>query len=127
ALLVQVVRILADNAIKFTPSGVHVRVRLRRVDGQAELTVADTGEGFPLELRTAIFDRFQQSRNPRTRQHGGLGLGLAIVRHLVEAHGGSVGADSPGSGQGATFTVSLPLTDGVAALRSAPAPTHEPS
>ena len=127
ARLEQVVRNLVDNAIKFTPSGGHVRVRLRRVDDQAELTVADTGEGFPPELRTAIFDRFQQSRNPRTRQQGGLGLGLAIVRHLVEAHGGSVAADSPGSGRGATFTVSLPLTDGVAALRTGSSRSDEPS
>ncbi len=127
ARLEQVVRNLVDNAIKFTPSGGHVRVRLQRMEDRAELTVADTGEGFPPELRTAIFDRFQQSRNPRTRQHGGLGLGLAIVRHLVEAHGGSVTADSPGAGRGATFTVSLPLTDGVAALRTGPSRSDEPS
>ncbi len=127
ARLEQVVRNLVDNAIKFTPSGGHVRVLLEPTDGEARLTVADTGEGFPPELRTAIFDRFQQSRNPRTRQHGGLGLGLAIVRHLVEAHRGSVAADSKGPGRGATFTIRIPLGDGLEVPRTAPPSGHEPA
>jgi CheY-like chemotaxis protein/uncharacterized membrane protein YtjA (UPF0391 family) len=86
-------------------------VRLSQVDGHVELAVIDTGEGFPNELRTVIFDRFRQSRTPLTRRHGGLGLGLAIVRHLVEEHGGTVNAESPGPGKGATFTIRLPLAD----------------
>src|SRR4029077_4173824 len=83
----QVVRNLVENAVKFTPSGGRVMVRLSQVDSHVELAVIDTGEGFPSELRTVIFDRFRQSRTPLTRRHGGLGLGLAIVRHLVEEHG----------------------------------------
>jgi PAS domain S-box-containing protein len=126
ARLEQVIRNLIDNAIKFTPSGGRVRVRLQQLDREAELTVSDTGEGFPPELRATIFDRFQQSRNPRTRQHGGLGLGLAIVRHLIEAHGGTVSADSPGPGRGATFRIRIPLADGLAALRSVPGRAEEP-
>ena len=107
----QVVRNLVENAVKFTPSGGRVMVRLSQVDGHVELAVTDTGEGFPSELRTVIFDRFRQSRTPLTRRHGGLGLGLAIVRHLVEEHGGTVNAQSPGPGKGATFTIRLPLAD----------------
>jgi PAS domain S-box-containing protein len=110
ARLEQVVRNLVDNAIKFTPAGGRVAVRLAGTDGhQAELTVSDTGEGFPVARRDAIFDRFEQSGTRHTRRHGGLGLGLAIVRHLVEAHGGTIAAHSAGPGTGATFTVRLPL------------------
>ncbi len=118
ARLEQVVRNLVENAIKFTPAGGRVVVRLRQVGRAAELTVADTGEGFPAELRSAIFDRFHQSTTPRTRRHGGLGLGLAIVRHLVEEHRGSVVAESPGAGAGATFTVRLPLADAALPVRA---------
>jgi PAS domain S-box-containing protein len=103
--LEQVVRNLVDNAIKFTPAGGRVEVRLGKIEGQAELTVSDTGEGFPADVRDAIFDRFHQSGTPGTRRHGGLGLGLAIVRHLVEAHGGTIAAHSGGVGTGATFTI----------------------
>ena len=109
--LEQVVRNLVDNAIKFTPAGGRIGVTLRRKDGQAELVVSDSGEGFPPTRRDLIFDRFQQAAEPHTRRHGGLGLGLAIVRHLVEEHGGAVTADSPGPGQGAVFTVRLPVAD----------------
>jgi PAS domain S-box-containing protein len=107
----QVVRNLVENAVKFTPAGGRVMVRLAKVDRHVELTVTDTGEGFPSDLRTVIFDRFRQSRTPLTRRYGGLGLGLAIVRHLVEEHGGSVSAQSRGPGKGATFTIRLPLAD----------------
>src|SRR4029077_7541470 len=115
----QVVRNLVENAVKFTPSGGRVMVRLSQVDSHVELAVIDTGEGFPSELRTVIFDRFRQSRTPLTRRHGGLGLGLAIVRHLVEEHGGTVTADSPGPGRGATLTLTLPLADGTLPVRPA--------
>ncbi len=117
ARLDQVVRNLVENAIKFTPAGGRVTVRLARMEREAEITVTDTGDGFPAELRSAIFARFHQSATPRTRHHGGLGLGLAIVRHLVEEHGGSVMADSPGPGRGATFVVRLPLADGIFPIR----------
>jgi len=127
ARLEQVIRNLVDNAIKFTPSGGRVGVLLEHVGREARLTVTDTGEGFPPQLRAAIFDRFQQSRNPRTRQHGGLGLGLAIVRHLVEAHGGSVAADSEGPGKGATFTIRIPLADGLEVPRTAAPFGREPA
>ena len=113
ARLDQVVRNLVENAVKFTPAGGRVTVRLAQVGREAEIVVTDTGDGFPAELRSAIFARFHQSTTPRTRRHGGLGLGLAIVRHLVEEHGGSVMADSAGPGRGATFTVRLPLADAV--------------
>jgi CheY-like chemotaxis protein len=117
ARLEQVVRNLVENAIKFTPAGGQVTVRLSSVGQRAELVVADTGDGFPAEMRSIIFDRFHQSSAPHTRRHGGLGLGLAIVRHLVEEHGGAVTADSPGPGRGATFTVTLPLADATLPVR----------
>jgi len=103
------VRNLVDNAIKFTPAGGRIGVTLRRKDGQAELVVSDSGEGFPPIRRDLIFDRFQQAAEPHTRRHGGLGLGLAIVRHLVDLHGGTVRAESEGEGRGATFVIGLPL------------------
>jgi signal transduction histidine kinase/ActR/RegA family two-component response regulator len=106
--LYQVVMNLVANAMKFTPAGGRVDVRLDRVDEAVRLVVSDTGEGIGAEELPLIFDRFHQVDRSHTRRHGGLGLGLAIVRHLVEAHGGSVRAESPGPGLGATFTVHLP-------------------
>jgi PAS domain S-box-containing protein len=126
ARLDQVVRNLVENAIKFTSAGGRVTVRLAQVGREAEIVVTDTGDGFPAELRSAIFARFHQSTTPRTRRHGGLGLGLAIVRHLVEEHGGSVMADSPGPGRGATFTVGLPLADAVPVRLPAPRAAEPP-
>jgi PAS domain S-box-containing protein len=114
----QVVRNLVENAVKFTSAGGRITVRLAQDDGHIELTVTDTGEGFPSEQHAVIFDRFRQSRTPLTRRHGGLGLGLAIVRHLVEEHGGTVRAASPGPGQGATFVMRLPLADAMVAPRA---------
>ncbi len=107
--LQQVVWNLLSNAIKFTPRGGRVEVRLRRVDAQAEVVVADTGQGIPPEFLPYVFDRFRQADGAITREHGGLGLGLAIVRHLVELHGGQIRAESEGAGRGATFRISLPL------------------
>jgi PAS domain S-box-containing protein len=107
--LQQVVWNLLSNAVKFTPRGGEVRVTLRRLNSHAEVTVADTGQGIAPEFLPFVFDRFRQADGSTTRQHGGLGLGLAIVRQLVELHGGRVRVESPGQGQGATFTVELPL------------------
>ena len=107
--LQQVVWNLLSNAIKFTPKGGNVLVRLRRVDSVAEITVSDNGQGINSQFLPHVFDRFSQADAASTRFFGGLGLGLAIVRHLVELHGGTVHAASAGEGQGATFTVCLPL------------------
>ncbi|HYE63950.1 MAG TPA: ATP-binding protein [Pyrinomonadaceae bacterium] len=107
--LQQVVWNLLSNAIKFTSKGGRVQVRLERVNSHVEIIVSDTGQGISPELLPFIFDRFRQADGSTSRTHGGLGLGLAIVRHLVELHGGTVQAKSLGEGQGATFTVKLPL------------------
>ena len=107
--LQQVVWNLLSNAIKFTPKGGRVQVRLERVNSHIEIAVTDTGGGIMPEFLPYVFDRFRQADGTYTRQHGGLGLGLSIVRHLVELHGGTVEASSNGEGQGATFTVKLPL------------------
>lgn len=125
--LQQIVWNLLSNAIKFTPSGGQVEVKLERVEGKAvqqslpsptqslpiadyaQISVTDTGRGINADFLPHIFESFQQEDISTTRKHGGLGLGLAIVHHLVEAHGGMIWADSPGEGQGATFTVRLPL------------------
>jgi CheY-like chemotaxis protein len=108
--LQQVVWNLVSNAIKFTPAGGGVAVRLKRHDEQVEIAVSDTGIGIAPEFLPYVFDRFRQADSSSTRKHGGLGLGLAIVRHLVELHGGTVMAESAGEGRGATFTIHLPLT-----------------
>ncbi len=99
---------LAHNAVKFTPSGGAVKVRLRYIDEQAEIEVTDSGIGIEPEFLPHVFDRFRQADGSITRKHGGLGLGLAIVQSLVEMHGGTVGVESPGLNQGATFRISLP-------------------
>jgi PAS domain S-box-containing protein len=107
--LQQIVWNLLSNAIKFTPKGGRVDVRLERVNSHVEIIVTDTGQGISTEFVPYVFERFRQADSSITRSYSGLGLGLAIVRHLVELHGGTVRADSPGEGQGATFTVKLPL------------------
>jgi PAS domain S-box-containing protein len=107
--LQQVVWNLLSNAIKFTPKGGRVEVSLKRVKSHVEITVADTGRGIAAEFLPHVFDRFRQADQTTTRTHGGLGLGLAIVRQLVELHGGSVHVESEGEGRGTSFTVSLPL------------------
>jgi PAS domain S-box-containing protein len=109
--LQQVVWNLLSNAIKFTPKGGRVVARLQQADGFAEIRVSDTGSGISPAFLPSIFDRFRQADSSYTRQHGGLGLGLAIVQHLVEMHSGSVKAESPGEGLGATLTVKLPLNE----------------
>jgi signal transduction histidine kinase/ActR/RegA family two-component response regulator len=109
--LQQVVWNLVSNAIKFTPKGGTAEVRLSRVDSNLELTVSDSGIGISEEFLPHVFERFRQADSSSTRSHGGLGLGLAIVRHLVELHGGTVSADSAGKGQGAKFTVQLPIAN----------------
>ena len=105
----QVLTNLILNAIKFTPGGGRITVGLERHGENARIAVRDTGVGIAPELLPHVFDRFRQADSTMTRTHGGLGLGLAIVRHLVELHGGRVRAESEGLGQGATFVVDLPL------------------
>jgi PAS domain S-box-containing protein len=107
--LQQILWNLISNAIKFTPNGGQVTICLRRLESQIQLQISDTGRGISAEFLPHVFDRFRQADSSTTRAFGGLGLGLAIVRHLVELHGGTIRADSPGEGQGATFTLILPL------------------
>ncbi len=124
--LQQVVWNLLSNAIKFTSAGGSIRVTVTRDGRQVVVSVADTGAGIPPDFLPHVFDRFRQADQTTTRVHGGLGLGLSIVKHLVELHGGAVSAASGGPGQGACFTVRLPagervLTDGSPSPSSAPA------
>ena len=107
--LQQVVWNLLGNAVKFTPKGGRVQVQLQRVRSQVEIIVSDSGQGISPELLPHVFDRFRQGDIGSSRPHGGLGLGLALVRSLVELHGGTVAAHSPGLGSGATFVVKLPV------------------
>jgi PAS domain S-box-containing protein len=109
ARLEQIVGNLVGNALKFTDAGGRVEVRVGPVGGEAQIAVTDTGRGIEPAFLPFVFDKFRQAESSTTRQVGGLGLGLAIVRSLVELHGGRVWADSPGPGKGATFTVRLPL------------------
>lgn len=107
--LQQIVWNLLSNAIKFTPRDGRVQVKLERIDSHVEIVVADDGQGIAPDVLPFIFERFRQADSTTTRAHGGLGLGLAIVRHLVEMHGGTVEVESLGEGHGSTFTVKLPL------------------
>jgi CheY-like chemotaxis protein/anti-sigma regulatory factor (Ser/Thr protein kinase) len=107
--LQQVVWNLLINAVKFTPRDGRIQVRLRRVNSHAEIVVSDSGQGVAPDVLPHVFERFQQGDSTSTRRHTGLGLGLALVRHLVELHGGTVEAASAGEGQGSTFTVKLPV------------------
>ncbi len=108
--LQQIVWNLLSNAIKYTPQGEYVETRLERDGASAAIIVRDTGEGISPEFLPHVFAPFRQADASMTRRHGGLGIGLTIVRHLVEAHGGQVSASTEGAGQGATFKVVLPLT-----------------
>jgi len=107
--LQQIIWNLLSNAIKFTPEGGTVNIALTELDNQAQITVRDTGQGINREFLPYVFESFRQQDPSLNRQFGGLGLGLSIVRYLVEAHGGTITAESPGKGLGATFTVQLPL------------------
>jgi PAS domain S-box-containing protein len=108
--LQQVVWNLLSNAIKFTPRGGRVQIRSERVNSHLEIVVSDTGQGISPDFLPHVFDRFRQADQKTSRSHGGMGLGLAIVRHLVEMHGGTVRAMSEGEGHGSTFTVMLPIS-----------------
>jgi CheY-like chemotaxis protein len=107
--LQQVVWNLLSNAVKFTPMGGRVEVRLERVDPNIRITVSDTGKGISPEFLPYVFDRFRQADASSARRYGGLGLGLALVKYLVELHGGTIEAASAGEGQGTTFKVTLPV------------------
>nr|WP_229202256.1 ATP-binding protein [Pseudoduganella aquatica] len=110
--LQQVIWNLLTNGIKFTPKGGALKVSVTEADGHVAITVADTGIGIRPEFLGHVFERFRQADSTTTRRHGGLGLGLSIVKHLVEQHGGTVSVSSPGEGRGASFTVGLPLASG---------------
>jgi len=112
ARLQQIVCNLLSNAIKFTPLGGRVEIVLARRGAEAEISVRDTGQGIKPEFLPYVFDRFRQEDGSISRRHGGLGLGLAIVRHLVELHGGTISAASDGEGRGATFTLRVPIRPG---------------
>src|SRR5437879_5477001 len=120
-----------SNAVKFTPAGGRVEVGVARAGDDLRLTVADTGDGLAPEVAPHIFDRFRQADSTITRQYGGLGLGLSIVRHIVERHGGTVQAASAGPGHGTTFTVTLPiggpLSDAPSGVARTPSPAAEDS
>jgi CheY-like chemotaxis protein/anti-sigma regulatory factor (Ser/Thr protein kinase) len=119
----QVVWNLLSNAVKFTPAEGLVDVTLTQANGNAEIIVRDTGEGIGPQFLPFVFDRFRQADGTTTRKHSGLGLGLAIVRHLMDAHGGTVTAHSDGPKTGATFTVRLPLFAGASdGTSTVPAP-----
>jgi CheY-like chemotaxis protein len=113
-----------SNAVKFTPRGGRVQVRLERVNSHVELIVSDTGSGITAQFLPHVFERFRQADSRYARAHGGLGLGLAITRHLVEMHGGTVHAASDGDGHGATFRVILPLVIVHADAASVPERAH---
>lgn len=130
--LQQVVWNLVSNSIKFTPAGGKIEVRLERVDSHVEIAVVDTGEGIDPAFLPHVFERFRQADASTTRNHGGLGLGLSIVKQLIEMHGGTIRAKSPGIGKGATFIVLLPVrvtqeVDGKAVSGRHPAASERPT
>jgi CheY-like chemotaxis protein len=104
---------ILSNAVKFTPSGGAVTVRLEPADGHVDIVVTDTGVGIAPEFIPHIFERFRQGDSRFAREFGGLGLGLAIARHIVEMHGGTIEASSEGLGKGSTFRVRLPMTHAI--------------
>jgi signal transduction histidine kinase/ActR/RegA family two-component response regulator len=118
--LQQVAWNLLANAVKFTPEGGKVSIRLTRDRGSAVMTVTDSGRGIEPDVLQHVFERFWQADSSSTRRHGGLGLGLAIVRHLVELHGGTVRAESRGAGHGAVFTVVVPVREDPAGVEDGP-------
>ena len=124
ARLQQVVWNLLTNAVKFTPNGGQVTIELRQFDGLAQIQVIDTGKGINPRFLPHVFEYFRQEDGSTTRKFGGLGLGLAIVRQIVEMHGGRVTAESQGENQGATFIIQLPLMQQARAIASEPIPTQ---
>jgi signal transduction histidine kinase len=124
ARLQQIVCNLLSNAIKFTDTGGHVEVCLARRNDEVEISIADSGQGIKPEFLPLVFDRFRQEDGSISRRHGGLGLGLAIVRHLVELHAGSVDAQSAGEGKGARFIVRLPVREANLLPRATEAPAN---
>jgi CheY-like chemotaxis protein len=112
---------LLTNAVKFTPAAGHIDVVLERVNSHVEVSIEDSGIGIKPEFLAFVFDRFRQADASITRRHGGLGLGLSIVKHLIELHGGTVRVKSPGEGQGSTFIVALPIS----VARSSDSGRHE--
>jgi CheY-like chemotaxis protein len=125
--LQQVVWNLVSNAVKFTPTGGRVEIRTERDHDDVRLVVRDTGMGIASDALPRLFERFWQADSSPTRTHGGLGLGLAVVRHLVELHGGTVRAESAGEGQGATFIVTLPAATGEEAAPRPVVPAPSPT
>jgi CheY-like chemotaxis protein len=124
----QIVWNLVSNAVKFTPRAGRIAVRVERDPPTGvRLVVEDTGEGISREFLPHVFERFRQGDSSNTRSHGGLGLGLAVARHLVELHGGTIDARSEGESRGATFTVALPIADPAHLPPAAPAPIGEPT
>ena len=109
ARIQQIIWNLLSNSVKFTPAGGSVQIRISCNDSTTELAISDTGEGISAEFLPHVFNRFEQADGSRTRRHGGLGLGLAITRHLVEMHGGTIVAESDGIGLGSTFTIKMPV------------------
>ena len=126
ARLQQVVWNLLSNAVKFTARGGQIQVLLERVNSHVEISVSDTGIGIKPDFLPYVFERFRQEDATTTRRHGGLGLGLSIVRQLVEMHGGTVRAKSAGEGQGATFSIDLPIALARTEARPRPRAAHEP-
>jgi signal transduction histidine kinase/ActR/RegA family two-component response regulator len=123
ARLQQIIWNLLSNAVKFTPAGGAVEIRTGRVGGQIEITVSDTGDGIEGDFLPHVFERFRQANAATTRKYGGLGIGLSIVKHLAEMHGGSMSAHSEGKGRGAIFTLTLPIRP----TEEPRAPTHRPA
>jgi len=116
---------LLINAVKFTPKGGRIQVHLQRINSHVEIVVSDTGQGIAPGVLPVIFERFRQADSSSTRTHAGLGLGLALMKHLVELHGGSVVARSDGDARGATFIVKLPLA--IASVPPGPIPRVHPT
>ena len=110
ARLQQVLWNMLSNAVKFTPKGGRIQICVQRVNSSVEISVSDTGKGISADFLPFVFERFKQSDNSTTRRHGGLGLGMAITRHIIELHGGTIRAESAGEDAGTTFTVSLPVS-----------------
>jgi len=120
--LQQVLWNLLSNAVKFTPDGGTIRLRISRAGPWGAIVVSDSGIGIPRDFLPAVFEPFRQADASPTREHDGLGLGLAIVKQVVQSHGGTIAVDSAGAGQGATFTVLLPVARDPASLAGSPLP-----